>query len=111
MSPKTIQGLLEGKQAILKQLDEEFIELYLLEEVEQETVDLEEISEAIIECIEQIKSVIRADVDTHTALTARGSANVSPRDETVHTNNSSKLGAAAVEHTLLESPPRAVDNA
>ena len=51
---KTIQGLLEGKQAILKELDEEIIELCPLEEVEQETVDSEEISEAIIECTEQI---------------------------------------------------------
>ena len=81
------------------------------DEVEQETVDSEEISEAIIECIEQIKSVVKADVDTHTALTARKSTNVSRRDEIVHTNKGSKLGAPAVERMLSESPARAVDNA
>ena len=59
-----------------KPLDEEIIELCLLGEVEQEMVDSEEISEAIIACIEQIKSMIRADVDTHTALTVRESANI-----------------------------------
>ena len=59
-----------------KPLDEEIIELCLLGEVEQEMVDSEEISEAIIACIKQIKSMIRADVDTHTALTVRESANI-----------------------------------
>ena len=49
---KTIQGLLEEKRAILKALDEEIIEARELTEVEQETVESEEVSELIVECID-----------------------------------------------------------
>ena len=54
----TIQHLLEKKQAVLKGLDEEIIDTCPLSEVEQETIESEEISELIVECVEQIKSVI-----------------------------------------------------
>lgn len=102
---KTVQGLLEGKQAILKELDEEIIESCPLADVEQETVDSEEISEAIVECIEQIKSVIRekTQVDSRATLAARESEhvlareseNVLARDETVRTDKDNESGAPA----------------
>ena len=55
----TIQHLLEEKQAILKA---EIINTCPLKEVEQERIELEEISELIVESIEQIKSMVEAEV-------------------------------------------------
>ena len=102
---KTIQGLLEEKRAVLGALDVEIIESCPLEDVEQETVDSEEISESIVECIEQIKSVVTRTEVISEASVARESRNVSPRDETVRTNNSNESGAPAVERTRSGSVP------
>ena len=101
---KTIQGLLEEKRAVLGALDAEIIESCPLEDVEQETVD-SEISESIVECIEQIKSVVTRTEVISEASVARESRNVSPRDETVRTNNSNESGAPAVERTQSGSVP------
>ena len=57
-------------------LDAKIIELCPLDEVEQEMVDSEEISETIIECIEQIKSMITKTEVISEASVARGSDNV-----------------------------------
>ena len=98
---KTIQGLLEEKRAILKALDEEIVEACELTEVEQETVESEEVSELIVECIDRIKSVIteKTGVTRETTLTTRGSEGVLSRDKTVCTNgDTEKSGAPAVEH-------------
>jgi len=56
----TIQYL-EEKQTILRGLDEEIINTCPLEEVERETIEVEEISELIVESIEQIKIVIETE--------------------------------------------------
>ena len=112
---KTIQCLLEEKRAILRALDEEIIESCELTDVEQETVDSEEVSELIVECIDQIKSVIteRTEVIQETTLTARQSEYVLAReseemlsrDKTVHTNSDkTKLGAPAVRHARSGLP-------
>ena len=98
---KTIQGLLEEKRVILKALDEEIIEACELTQVEQETVESEEVSELIVECIDRIKSVIteKPGVTRETTLTTRESEGVLSRDKTVRTNSDTeKSGAPAVEH-------------
>ena len=117
---KILHGLLEERHTLLKEMDKEIIELCPLEEVERETVESEEISGAMVDCIEQIKSVLqeKTRVDAHATLTARESEvdsareskYVSPRDETLRINKSSKSGAPAVERTPSRSPSRAVDS-
>ena len=64
-------------------------------------MELEEVSELIVECIDRIKSIIteKTGVTRETTLTTCESEGVSSCDRTVHTNSDTeKLGAPAVEH-------------
>ena len=112
---KTIQGLLEEKRAILRALDEEIIESCELTDVEQETVDSEEVSELIVECIDRIKGIIteRTEVIQETTLTAheseyvlaRASEDMLSHDKTVRVNSDkTKSGVPAVRHARSGSP-------
>ena len=55
---RTIQGMLREKQTVLKTLDEEITDTCPMEEVEKETIEAEELSGTIVECIDHISSVI-----------------------------------------------------
>ena len=54
---KTIQGILREKPAGLKTLDEEITDTCLIDEVENETMEAEELLGTIVECINHISSV------------------------------------------------------
>ena len=91
---KTIQGLLEEKKAILKALDEQIIESCKLTEVEQETVESEEVSELIVECMDRIKSMVieQTEVIKETTLTVLESEHVLGREsEDVSSHDKDKM--------------------
>ena len=51
---RTIQGVLREKQAGLKTLDDEITDTCPIDEVERETIEAEELSGTIVECIDHI---------------------------------------------------------
>ena len=55
---RTIQGVLREKQVGLKTLDDEITDTCPIDEVERETIEAEELSGTIVECIDHISSVI-----------------------------------------------------
>ena len=107
----TIQRLLEEKRVVLKGLDEEIIDTCPLNEVEQETIEAEEISELIVECIEQIKAVIETKSEVTKELTdqTRESQLLLSRDETVRTNNDKDKSGAPADDKRSGSPPATVN--
>jgi len=72
----TIAGVLEEKLTVLKMLEEEIADTCPLEEVEQETLDSDEVSCLIIECLSQIKSVIAVKTES-TVSSTTGARNTS----------------------------------
>jgi len=80
-------------------LDEEITDMCPIEEVEKETIEAEELSETIVECTDQISSVIWEKTE-ESSLTGPASGELKLiEDETVGINNSSiiKLGAPALD--------------
>jgi len=72
----TIAGVLEEKLTVLKMLDKEIADTCPLEEVEQETLDSDEVSCLIIECLSQIKKHIVVKTES-TLSSTTGARNTS----------------------------------
>ena len=104
---RTIQGILREKQAGLKTLDEEITDTCLINEVENETMEAEELSGTIVECIDHISSVVLEKTEG-SRLTSSASHELELIEvETVCTNKSSitKSGAPVLESKRSGLPP------
>ena len=104
---RTIQGILREKQAGLKTLDEEITDTCPIDEVENETMEAEELSGTIVECIDYISSVVLEKTEG-SRLTSSATRELELIEvETVRTKKGSitKSGAPARESNRSGSPP------
>ena len=102
---------MEEKQAILRGLDEEIIDKCPLDEEKRETIEAEEISESIVESIEQIKNVIEreGDVRKEWSSSARESFESLSSNKTVCTNSDKDKSGAPTVDMRSGSPLTTVD--
>ena len=85
----SIQGVLREKQAGLKTLDDEITETCPIDEVERETMEAEELSGTIAECIDHISSVISEKTERSRLISSASRELNLIEVETVRTNTSS----------------------
>ena len=92
---RTIQGVLREKQAGLKTLDDKITDTCPINEVERETIEAEELSGTIVECIDHISSVISEKTEGSRLISSASRELNLIGVETVRTNNSSTTTSGA----------------
>jgi len=102
----TIQGVLREKQVGLKTLDDEITDTCPIDEVERETIEAEELSRTIVECIDHISSVISEKTERNRLISSASRELNLIEVETVRTNTSSTSisGAPASVSDRSRSP-------
>ena len=103
---RTIQGVLREKQAGLKTLDDEITDTCPIDEVDRETIEAEELSGTIVECIDHISSFISEKTERSRLISSASREMNLIEVETVRTNTSSTTisGAPASVSDRSRSP-------